>query len=228
MDVPPPYDHIVFDCDSTLSTLEGIDELAGDHPEVVRLTDEAMSGRVPMEAVYGRRLEILKPSLEELEAVGQRYIETALPGARELIAAIRKLGKRVSIVSGGLLEPVRIFGRFLGVDTACIHAVPTHHGPDGVWAGFAEDAPLARMGGKPEVIARISRPRESAALVGDGATDLEAAESCARFIAFGGVVRREGVFAGAAVTSEARDLRELAPLLLEAREMVSSGLGPPD
>ncbi len=55
--------------------------------------------------------------------------------------------------------------------------------------------------------------------VGDGATDLEAAGEAARFIAFGGVVRRENVFARARVRCEEDDLRALAPLVFSRTEV---------
>ena len=50
----PPYDHIFFDCDSTLSTIEGIDILAenvGKKDEVEELTKAAMEGQLDLEDV---------------------------------------------------------------------------------------------------------------------------------------------------------------------------------
>ena len=69
-DQEPPFDTVVFDCDSTLSAVEGIDELAGDHSaEVSELTRRAMDGEVPLDQVYGRRLEMIHPKLADLERV---------------------------------------------------------------------------------------------------------------------------------------------------------------
>ena len=59
---PPPYATVAFDCDSTLSSIEGIEDLAGDRLGEVRdLTERAMNGEVPLEAVYGTRLALLRP-----------------------------------------------------------------------------------------------------------------------------------------------------------------------
>ena len=52
------------------------------------------------------------------------------------------------------------------------------------------------------------------AWIGDGITDLEAAPECARFIAFGGIERRDLVFQLAIHSTCERDLSLLAPLLL--------------
>src|SRR5690606_23891673 len=61
--LPDGFRSIVFDCDSTLVSVEGIDELAGAHKEAVQaLTDAAMEGSVPLDEVYGRRLEIIRPT----------------------------------------------------------------------------------------------------------------------------------------------------------------------
>jgi len=235
-DAPPPYAGVAFDCDSTLSTIEGIEELArislkgGPRNDELRdLTRRAMDGELPLEEVYGRRLAIVRPSRADLELAGRRYVETALPGGRELVAALRALGKRVWIVSGGLLPPVRALAEHLGVPPCDVRAVDVKLDADGAYAGFDEASPLARAGGKPIVLRELaaSLPSDAEhgrriALVGDGATDLEAAPVLARFVAFGGVERRESVFAEAAARSTATDLRELCDLLLTPDEIERS------
>ena len=55
------FDLIFFDCDSTLSHIEGIDELArqkGIFDEVQQLTAAAMDGEVHLSSVYDRRLDL--------------------------------------------------------------------------------------------------------------------------------------------------------------------------
>jgi hypothetical protein len=102
-DSAPPYGTLIFDCDSTLSGVEGIDELAGPRkPEISRLTERAMAGEVPLEAVYGKRLEMLRPDRAAVEALGRKYVAAVLPHAREVCDALHSLGKRTCIVSGGL------------------------------------------------------------------------------------------------------------------------------
>lgn len=218
----PPYGTVVFDCDSTLSSIEGIEDLAaGLEDEIRALTDRAMDGELPLEDVYGARLELIKPSREAVERIGQRYVETALPNARELISALQALGKRVAIVSGGLLQPVRALALHLGIPAAEVDAVGVFFEPGGAYAGFDVDSPLARAGGKLEVLRELEAGEGAlppVALVGDGATDLEAAPACARFIAFGGVIRREAVHAAADATCNKPDLAALLPLLISDSE----------
>src|SRR5258708_9034207 len=102
-----PCELIIFDCDSTLSAIEGIDELArwqGRAAQVAELTHRAMNGDVPLETVYGERLELLKPTRDQLRQLGQLYRRHLVPGADQVIAALQAAGRQVFIVSGGLAE----------------------------------------------------------------------------------------------------------------------------
>jgi phosphoserine phosphatase len=189
---------VVFDCDSTLVSVEGIDQLArGGHADAIRaLTDAAMQGEVPLEEVYGRRLEIIRPTRGQVEAVGREYVAALLPDAREVVAALRWLGKTVRIVSGGLRPPVEHVARELGLAAADVAAVEIEFGADGAYRGFDSASPLARSGGKEGVIRAWHLPRP-ALLVGDGHTDLEARPAVDAFVAYMGVVWRPAVAEGA-------------------------------
>ena len=84
----PGFDTVIFDCDSTLTHVEGIDELArlkGKSAEVAALTRRAMDGEVPLQDVYGARLAMLNPTRAELAAVAAQYIAGAVADARETI-----------------------------------------------------------------------------------------------------------------------------------------------
>ncbi|MEO0649138.1 MAG: HAD-IB family phosphatase [Planctomycetota bacterium] len=215
-DLPPPYATVVFDCDSTLSTIEGIDELAGEHrAELKAITDRAMAGEVPLEEVFGLRLERVRPTRAQVEQVGRRYVETAVLGAAELIASLRQAGVRVLILSGGLLPAVRHLGTHLGIPLDDVHAVDLTFDTDGHYADFDRTSPLTRTGGKPALLRqlRVARP---AALVGDGITDLECLLEGAvdRFVAFEGVVRRPAVVERAVVRCDRLDANSTRRLLL--------------
>ncbi len=223
-DAPPPYGTVVFDCDSTLTALEGIDELAAiagvPAEEIAALTRRAMQGELPLEAVFGARLERIAPDRAAVEELGRRYVAAALPHARELVDALQTLGKRVFVVSGGILQAVAIFGAELGLARDRLLAVEVFHGRSGDYQGWDELSPLARSGGKLEVLRRIASSERGGgvALVGDGVTDLEAAPAARRFVAFAGVVRREAVLARAVAQCSSADLSALLPWLVTAEE----------
>ncbi|MBO9308918.1 MAG: phosphoserine phosphatase, partial [Chloroflexi bacterium] len=76
------FDLIFFDCDSTLSALEGVDELArmkGKDLRVSLLTQKAMNGDLDLAEVYGKRLQAIRPTRAQLAAIEQRYWETLVP-----------------------------------------------------------------------------------------------------------------------------------------------------
>ncbi len=208
---------VIFDCDSTLSVIEGIEELARDHrQEIVRLTEQAMAGLVPLEAVYGRRLDLIRPSRAAIEAVGKAYIAQAVPGASETIRNLARAGVTLQILSGGLAPAVRVLGDHLGIPRGRVAAVEVHFTPDGTYAGFDETSLLTRAGGKrrwvEDHIADLPRP---ILLVGDGATDLEARPAVDCFAAFVGVVNRPEVARQADVVLAGPSLIDVLPLVLE-------------
>lgn len=210
------YNTVVFDCDSTLSALEGIETLAADvRDEVAALTRSAMAGEVPLEEVYGRRLELIRPHRDDVEALIPRYVDGLVDDAEAAIAALRSVGVTVRVISGGLLPAVAGLAGHLGLDDDAVAAVPVRFHDDGAYAGFDEVGP-ARAGGKAEVIRewRADGLPEPVMFVGDGATDLEAADDVDLFVAYAGVVERPEVVEAAPVVLRSRSLAPVVPLAL--------------
>lgn len=214
------YSSVVFDCDSTLVRIEGIDELAGDRiEEIRRMTELAMDGAMALEEVYGERLALIDPTHDAVQSVGDAYRESLVNDAREVVEALHWLGKDVRIVSGGLRPPVVAVAELLGIPAAKVAAVDIRFDGEGRYLDFERDSPLARSGGKPDVISAWGLPRPSL-LVGDGSTDLEASPAVDYFVAFMGVVQREAVAAGAdLVVNDA----SLAPILAIASSTPEKG-----
>jgi phosphoserine phosphatase len=193
---------ICFDCDSTLSAIEGIDELARVRgPEVFgrveAMTNDAMNGKLPVEAVFGRRLEIIQPRKVDVEAIGQRYIETIEPTAKRTITALVARGWTPVIVSGGFRQVIAPLAAVLGIGR--IEAVDLFFDASGNYRGFDEKYPTTRSGGKPEVIVRLKQEFQSTqtVMIGDGVSDLEAKPVVDRFVGFGRYTVRPKVQAGA-------------------------------
>ncbi len=210
----PRFGTVVFDCDSTLSALEGIDELAAGRPEVVELTRAAMRGEIPLEQVYARRLELVRPTRERVEALGRQYIDAAVPEAHATVEALLAAGVQVRVVSGGVLPAVLMLTRELGVQDAHVAAVDVYFSGDGAYAGFDAASPLARSGGKAAVLAAWRKDMAAPVLmVGDGVTDLEARPPADAFAAYTGVVARAPVVAGADFVLP--DMAALRRLVLE-------------
>jgi phosphoserine phosphatase len=193
---------IVFDCDSTLSAIEGIDELArvngpDTFQEIEALTNAAMNGEVPIDDIFAQRLDIIKPSLDTCKKVGQLYIEHIEPTALATLGQLRSDGWEIVIVSGGFTQVIEPLAALLGVKR--IEAVPLKFCEDGSYAGYDTSAPPTRNGGKPQIIEQLKAELspEHIVMVGDGISDLEAQSVADTFIGFGRYAAREKVKAEA-------------------------------
>lgn len=197
-----PKKLIFIDCDSTLSSIEGIDELArlrGEDTfrECENMTNRAMDGHIAIEDVYGARLDLIKPTAEECGKIGQLYIDTVEPTALECLASLRAAGWEPIIVSGGLTQAIAPFAKFLGIEK--VRAVDLVFDGEGNYAGFDGDCPTSRMGGKMKVIDadRAEHSDSVAVMVGDGSSDLETQPFVDLFIGYGGYLERAKVKAEA-------------------------------
>ncbi|MDX1991889.1 MAG: HAD-IB family phosphatase [bacterium] len=224
------FDLIFFDCDSTLSTIEGIDELAklkGKEWRVGLLTQKAMDGDLDLQEVYGKRLQAIRPTRGQLKAIEERYWETIVPDAQAVLDALRFLEKQVFIISGGLAEPVRGFGKRLGVAPENIRAVELEYNElAGEWWRYYEpgaqhkqtyldynEGPLTVSSGKPEIIKELAQGKHGRRLmVGDGSSDLATRSVVDLFVGFGGVVTREKVLQGSDAFVHSASLAPILPL----------------
>jgi phosphoserine phosphatase len=240
----PISDLVIFDCDSTLSSIEGIDELAGlvareSEPDsgqqmalnVAALTKRAMEGDVPLEAVYGLRLGSVNPTQSQVNHIASIYRQTAIPDGQAVIKALQTLGVQVFVVSGGLIEPVRDFGTWLGVPAENISAVDMEYDQlAGKWWRYWEQpggqnpranylsigsSPLTGTRGKNRIVAQIRAMHPGRAMmVGDGLSDLEASEEVDLFVGFGGAVYRQRVAQESPVYITSPSLAPILPLAL--------------
>jgi phosphoserine phosphatase len=210
------YRFVFFDVDSTLVTIEGIDVLANGNPEIVTLTEAAMNGELALDEVYGRRLEIIQPTLAAVEALGQQYTRSLVDGAEETIATLQRAGADVHLVTAGIAQAIAPLAAKLNIAPRAVHAVPLAFNADGSYQDFDRRSFLTRVGGKELVVHSIlARAKGKSAFIGDGVSDLETKPVVTQFIGFGGVARRERVEANADVYVTDTTLRAVLPYLLE-------------
>lgn len=184
------YRLVFFDVDSTLVTIEGIDFLGQGNPEIAKLTDAAMNGAIPLEEVYAKRLDMIRPSERDIEALGERYVASLVPGAEKTVAQLRAAGAIVHLISAGIQQAIEPLARKLRADR--LNAVRLRF-VNGAYEGF-EPSFLTRTGGKEIVIRDVrARTHGKAAMIGDGVSDLEARPAVDLFIGFGGVHIRPNV-----------------------------------
>ncbi len=202
----PAFASVVFDVDSTLAGIEGVDWLAALRDAetaayVKGLTARVMAGELPIEAAYASRMARIAPTRDEIGRLIEAYRAAASPGAREVIATLQGAGVRVVAISGGLAAAVVPFCVSLGFAGADVHAVPVDWGANGAYAGMDPKTPLATQLGKAVVVRQLGLPRPILA-VGDGSTDVELKRQgvADAFAAYTGYSRRPAVLAAADFT----------------------------
>ena len=113
---------IAFDMDSTLINIECIDEIAdavGLKAEVAAITEATMRGEIAdFKTSLRRRVALLKGvSVQDMERVYKERLRLN-PGANELVAACKKAGMKVLLVSGGFTFFANRLAERLGIDYA--------------------------------------------------------------------------------------------------------------
>jgi phosphoserine phosphatase len=208
---------VVLDVDSTVAGIEGIDWLANRRgPDVAAtvaaLTREAMDARMPLEDVYDRRLALVAPTRDDIDALARAYLDAIAPGCVESLGAMRRAGVQLILVSGGILQAILPLASHLGIGAGDVHAVDVRF--EGArYAGFDRASPLATSGGKRIVVERRA-PARPVLGVGDGATDLEMKGAVDAFAVFTGFARRLEIIRHADV--ELRSFAELTRYVLPA------------
>jgi phosphoserine phosphatase len=199
-----------------LSGVEGIDWLASlrgaeTEASVASLTDQAMQGTIPLEAVFAKRLEMVRPTAAQVKKLAQVYVARMASDARESIARMRASGVKITLVSGGVRQAILPVAREVGLEEADVHAVPLIFDDDGNYQGFDGSCVLTRKYGKRLAVEQIL-PQRPALAVGDGMTDFEIRPVVDAFAAYTGFVRREAVAGQADFVIE--DFSQLVTLVL--------------
>jgi phosphoserine phosphatase len=181
------YGLIVSDMDSTLITIECIDEIAdmqGLKAEVSAITERSMRGELDFKASLTERVALLKGlPVEALETVYRERVQLT-PGARELLAACKAHKVKFMLVSGGFTFFTERLKQELGLDYAFANELEAVDGKlTGRVLGDIIDAE-----GKAQLLAKVrdqlGLAPEAVLAVGDGANDLKMLAAAGLGIAF--------------------------------------------
>jgi len=206
---------VCFDVDSTLVTIEGIDVLGAGNAAIADMTEKAMNGEIPLDEAYRMRLEIIRPTRQRVDALGEQYARSIVEGGQETVAALQGAGVEVHLVTAGIAQAIAPLARRLHIAARHVHSVDLRFDAKGHYEGFDERSPLTKPGGKGDVVRGIrARTPGRTAFVGDGVSDLETKDHVDLFIGYGGVAERPKVKAGANVYVTERDLRTVLKHLI--------------
>lgn len=149
-------------------------------------TKEAMGGSMTFQEALRRRLDIINPTQTQISEFLQSRPCTLSPGVKDLMETLRSRDISVYLITGGfdcLIEPV---AKEVGIPMENVFANKLLFHFNGEYAGFDTNQPTSRSGGKGEAITIIRKKHQgidkTITMVGDGATDLEAAPPADNFI----------------------------------------------
>ncbi len=177
-----------FDMDSTLITIECVDEIAdyvGRKAEVAAITEAAMRGEIADYDESLRRRVALLAGLPEttLERVWTERVRLQ-PGAEALVAGLKAAGLRTLVVSGGFTFFTERLRARLGLDVARSNLLEVEHGRlTGRLVG-----PIVNAERKQRIVeqacAQLGCVPSQAIVVGDGANDLRMMSIAGLSVAF--------------------------------------------
>jgi phosphoserine phosphatase len=212
-----PIDAVVFDCDGTLSELEGINELAQKNAvldEVANLTDVAMSETGITNDIYQQRISLTKPTKQQVLQLGQDYFFKRSLDLMAVLEVYQKLNKALFIVSAGVNPAVKIFAELIEIPVENVYAVDLFFDKQGNFKDYDRQSPLTDKHGKAKILAEIKKRFQRVAHIGDGMNDFEAGESSTRFIGYGGVYYREKLARQCDYYIQSASLLPMLPLTL--------------
>ncbi len=178
---------IVADMDSTMITIECIDELAdyaGIKPQIADVTERAMRGELDFESALRSRVALLEGLPEAVIAQCLAERVGIMPGAKELVRTIRAHGGHAVLVSGGFTRFAEPVAAEIGFNQVIANVLGIK---DGVLTGSVQ-GDIVGAATKKQVLEQTCAVKglatnESLA-VGDGANDIPMIEAAGLGVAY--------------------------------------------
>jgi phosphoserine phosphatase len=166
---------IVADMDSTMITVECIDELAdyaGIKAQIAAVTEAAMRGELDFGEALDARVTLLKGLDESVIARCLAERVKIMPGARELVRTMRGWGATAILVSGGFTRFAEPVATEIGFNRAIANVLEI---ADGKLAGTVTKPIVdasTKLATLSEAVLDLGLSRAETLAVGDGANDL--------------------------------------------------------
>ncbi|MDF1655548.1 MAG: HAD-IB family phosphatase [Coxiellaceae bacterium] len=191
-----PFDAVVFDCDGTLSSIEGIVELArwnGVEDSVEHLTEQAMAETGMTPDIYRQRIEATRPTRQQCEQLADAYYQQRTPAIDHVITQCQQQGIAIFVISAGVNPAVQLFAEKLTIPEDQVFAVDLDFDDEGNYLDYDHTSPMTTGGGKRIVVEQIKQAFANILYVGDGQNDLDVYDDVKRFVGYGGAYYRENI-----------------------------------
>jgi len=178
---------IVSDMDSTMITVECIDELAdyaGLREEISAVTERAMQGELDFEAALDARVALLKGMDVGILETCYRERVRIMPGAEALVRTMRSRGGVAILVSGGFTHFAEPVAAKIGFDRSVSNVLGV---ADGRLDGTVQRPIVGAETKRETLLATMAQHGitvEQTLAVGDGANDIPMIEAAGLGIAY--------------------------------------------
>ncbi|MGZ3306323.1 MAG: phosphoglycerate dehydrogenase, partial [Asticcacaulis sp.] len=206
---------LVLDFDSTFTCVEALDILAelvaaadparaSDVALIKTLTDQAMSGEISFAEALTRRIQLLRPTRDDIAALVEVLKDKISASIERNRAVFAEHAGKIRIISGGFHDFIDPVVADFGIAPDYVLANRLTYNADGVAIGLDLTNPLSQDGGKVAALRGLGLSG-AVVMIGDGWTDFEVYKGGAadRFYAFTENVARPKVVQAARDGGEA-------------------------
>ncbi len=198
-----PQRYFIIDFDSTLVTVEALDELAKIVlknnakketvlEEIKRTTSLGMDGTISFPESLAKRLVLFQPNKEHIQKLITHLKKQITPSILSNKAFFKENAQCIYIISGGFKEYIYPVIKGFGIPEDHILANTFTFAKNGNVTGFDKTNPLSQEDGKVKQIRKLKLQGE-VYVIGDGFTDYQIREKgqATKFFAFTENVKRE-------------------------------------
>ena len=168
---------ILFDLDSTLSSIEWCDLIAernGVGDEVKRITQATMDGTMDFETAFPAKTDMIAPSLQQIEKLADIYIENLTPGMPELITQLQTQWHKTGLLTQWYSPAAKLVAKHLQMDLSCTADVRLDHDEQGNYLWITPDQDIVHADGKARLAQQLQLkyPNEKVIMIGDSVSDM--------------------------------------------------------
>ena len=188
--------YFVIDFDSTITKVEGLDQLAAialkDNPngneiveKIIKLTELGMSGELSFTDALKQRISLLKANKTHLAILIEFLKNNISDSFNRNISFLNKYSDQILVVSSGFKEFILPITEILGIKSENVYANTFIYNENGDILGVDNTNVLSQTGGKIELLKSL-KLEGHVSVIGDGYTDYEIkkAKLADRFYAF--------------------------------------------
>lgn len=203
--IQEPKKYFLIDFDSTITKVEGLDELAAialqSDPEgalkvakIKELTDRGMAGELSFSESLTQRLSLLQANKSHIALLVEFLRDNITDSFDRNRAFLKEFADQILIISSGFKDFIVPIALELGLKEENVYANTFAYNEAGDIVGIDTENPLSRTGGKIEVVKFLNLDGH-VSVIGDGFTDYEIRKHdlAQRFYAFVENVERPAV-----------------------------------